>query len=854
MSKNLTRKGIAFGAMVALGTSLFAGAPAQAAGEVTLEVSAGTGNATILGETFTVKASLGALVPSSSNAKLKFAVTNASSAALTYAVDNGETGSTTNSIKVDGTGSSTTGASSAAADVVYDSAGTAGSVHTLGISTSATDATAVTVIAFLDSDNGDDLDSGEFQSAAVAINFVKAADAGLTTTWSAQVGDSTVKASVKSTVVNVAQIANSHIGVQFGQYVNGTKTAITDAGDTYGTLTAVNGAAASLNTDKNAHEASDSSITASLAAGNYVAQAVWNKGSGDFVKVGSEVAFTLAAATADATNSAYEIVATENATSAGVVRKDFKGDVVYSVTIKDADKKALAGKTVRLTTTSSLTGTFKVNGVTAATSTGYDATTDAAGVAKFVITSSTAAASDAFNVATIKSEGVSLASGTIADLAWTAASYTAVEKSGVFASADLKRGVDGTSTTLEFVLVDQWKKALSSADYRVKATLSTRTVAVLTDTLADGSASFTINDGALTTGQTTVALALEELSSGTWGSASTITASMSNRTYYWYSQTDAVTLNADGTSSADLSASYALNKTVAVDTRLSNTAKTVLTASNPDEQVTITGTVSNATTLAAKEGAKVTVSGDSSILFNVGDAYAFGSLTFFDADGTLAINAYSNKVQTDTVVTVTSNGVAKTVKVSFTGPTAASVVSAVNVSAPQYLTPGASARVTFTAVDEFGNTVKMSSDNTVAVTTTGAGYLVSTPTTSTDGVVSLTLITSPSDTGVVTIKVVSSLTSSTTDDITSTATINLGSAPVAGATARIVGSTKRFFVGVEGNTLGRNVVVKVAGKTFKTLKGSTAKKSYAVAAPKGSHKVTVFVGGKLVATRTISVK
>jgi hypothetical protein len=48
--------------------------------------------------------------------------------------------------------------------------------------------------------------------------------------------------------------------------------------------------------------------------------------------------------------------------------------------------------------------------------------------------------------------------------------------------------------------------------------------------------------------------------------------------------------------------------------------------------------------------------------------------------------------------------------------------------------------------------------------------------------------------------------------------------------------------------------VKVAGKFFGSFTGTAAKKSVAFKAPKGSHKVTVFVGGKLVATKTISVK
>jgi hypothetical protein len=79
-------------------------------------------------------------------------------------------------------------------------------------------------------------------------------------------------------------------------------------------------------------------------------------------------------------------------------------------------------------------------------------------------------------------------------------------------------------------------------------------------------------------------------------------------------------------------------------------------------------------------------------------------------------------------------------------------------------------------------------------------------------------------------------------------------APSALATAAVSGSSKKFYVSVDNNASAKNVVVKVAGKTFKTLKGSATKKTYVVAAPKGSHKVTVYVGGKLIATKTVSVK
>jgi hypothetical protein len=84
-----------------------------------------------------------------------------------------------------------------------------------------------------------------------------------------------------------------------------------------------------------------------------------------------------------------------------------------------------------------------------------------------------------------------------------------------------------------------------------------RTTSTQTDDLADGAASFTIGDGgqSSSTATTTVTPSVEELASGVWGAVSTITVnSISARTVYYYDQTDKVTLNANGTSSADLSA------------------------------------------------------------------------------------------------------------------------------------------------------------------------------------------------------------------------------------------------------------------------------------------------------------
>ncbi|MCX8528830.1 MAG: hypothetical protein ORN27_02030 [Rhodoluna sp.] len=78
MSKNLTRKGLAFGALIALGTSLIAGAPANAIGEdgnVTLAPNAGTEYSVLAGSTFDLKANYSNAVAISGH-NLKFLVTD----------------------------------------------------------------------------------------------------------------------------------------------------------------------------------------------------------------------------------------------------------------------------------------------------------------------------------------------------------------------------------------------------------------------------------------------------------------------------------------------------------------------------------------------------------------------------------------------------------------------------------------------------------------------------------------------------------------------------------------------------------------------------------------------------------
>jgi hypothetical protein len=179
-----------------------------------------------------------------------------------------------------------------------------------------------------------------------------------------------------------------------------------------------------------------------------------------------------------------------------------------------------------------------------------------------------------------------------------------------------------------------------------------------------------------------------------------------------------------------------------------------------------------------------------------------------------------------------------------------------------YSQAGSAAPVTVTLLDKYGNGIDTAAaDGLVSVTVTGPGFTTTiADNTNASGQIKFNVILGSADTGSISVTANYDSNGSTANVTGTTVLLSatkvsaVGSAPVAGAKAAIAGSTKRFFVSVDGNSSARNVVVKVAGKTFKTLKGSTAKKTYVVAAPKGSHKVTVFVGGKLVATKTISVK
>ena len=746
MTKFMNRKGLALGAAFALTASALVATPANAAGEITLAVNGGTGTSTILGETFSLKATVGSLVPDSANDEVKFLVENATEATLTYTADAGTKGvyATTQGIEstqVDGAGTSATATSTGASDAVNGNftAGTGALTtaavfednQTLGISSAATTGHSITVTAWLDADGSGTINNGEFASSPVTISFVTVANAGLSASYTTnpQVGDSTVSAEITSSVINVAQVAVTNFGVQWGYYSGATVTANTDAdGDgntsaeawTLSTgVLALYGETVALDIAETSLDAVAFPAEAAVAASkSYVLRGIYSKDAGTtaWATFGTADTRATGAVSADATESSVTITADANVTAAGEVREDYTGNVVYTVEVLEADLDVVAGATVRLTTTSATqsTGVLKINGVTVSESANqtHDVVTDANGLAVFTVTNSTGSASDVLSVTTITAQGVTIVANAT-DLNWNPASYTLTDAVAVNSSDVTRAANSGSSLTVSAQALDQWSNALVASDVRVKATASGRTVATLTDTLADGSVSFTITDGAETAGDTTVTFTIEELTTGVWGSLVDYTvASLSAYTVKYYSQTDAVTITANNGTTSDLAASQTRVTTKAWNTNTNHLVAAVSTfdaGATPgttldDETVTISGTVINASTLVQKAGAWITVSGDSNILFVQGNVAAFGSISFYDADGAYSVNAYSNKALSASTVTVTSGAASKTATVSFSdGET--NVGTAITFTAPSSANAGDALQVIATLTDKFGNTV-----------------------------------------------------------------------------------------------------------------------------------------------------
>jgi trimeric autotransporter adhesin len=855
MSKNLTRKGLALGAIVALGASLFAGAPAQAnTSGVLLAPATGTTNGMISGEAFTLQATIGSLIPSSSYGQLKFEVTNASGLTVTTVLT--QTGSNADTDLSSSTLTTAQVVRSTTANV------TGGANTTLAVSTAAADAGTVSVNAWLDADGDHAIDAGEIASGPQVITFVKPADVTWTTTLAQPfVGDTKQTVVVKSDKnINLDQV-KAKVQVAFATLSGSTYTALT------GTTMPSNGTftVGETTTFVSADNSLKAELTnTALASTTYVAQAVWTTGTAE---LGSESAKAVAAATItklttpsitagdDLSQSTNTITARNGITSFTATSQAY-----LSYSSSTVNTKAAAGQTVKVTITEgSATGntdaaTFVAGGKTlkdttsAADSIEFTVTTDATGLVSIPVTvSGTVAGTDSITILVAAQSASAVASTltTTVNFADATVANGALVDANQIGSGAIYKKVAGSTTTLKFAAKDSFGKGLGST-YRVLLTESGSSPSVIKDAVfSNGVATFSITDS--TTVAEVYSAQLQSYSSSTltWSNGN-FTPAVSVTPVIGASEAvgSVATLAGSVTSALVLN----LNDLKAVDTRSGGSAPTVVSSGNI---ATLSGTVLDANSIPTYGEVTLSATG---AMFETNGVYALGSITVqTNNSGAFGgVKIYSNTAG-KTTVTATSNGKTKTLDLTFDAA-AVTTGSVYTLDAPLRVAPGATLTVTPVITDKYGNKVAQTANFTFAYS--GPGLPINTNATTTANTAFRVLL-GAGDTGAATITwtVDKNNDNDTTDsgEIV-TATVVIGATPATVATANVAGSTKRFFVSVDGNTSARNVVVKVAGKTFKTLKGSSAKKSYAVAAPKGTHKVTVFVGGKLIATKTISVK
>jgi len=602
----------------------------------------------------------------------------------------------------------------------------------------------------------------------------------------------------------------------------------------------------------NTTAASDVSISISrvgtaAAAGTYSARVIL-----DGVLVGSAVYQTTG--TTSVAGLANEVTVATGVASTGAVRVGNTGAVTITASATKADTTAAASVPVLVTATSvSSAGTILVNGVKAAANGTWNLTTDALGQVALVVTNSSAVASEAITLQ-VATQGQTATT----TLTWTAAVYKLYDLNVLDGWQSGRTIEAGGSYTFDLALLDQWKEAPTAGSYQVKVTTDNRTVGAQYVALTGGRAMFTLTDGGIgSTMYSDVTVDVEykaatatvfssyapaggSAGDSDWDATYSKGANSDDdvvRVFVIADQSDAIVLDLTGASLYDYNGNtgdalfvsgLAAKATVALDGQLTQSARPVYTNS-----AKITGAVNNSVSGVARAGAVVTISGASDLLFSVGNTDSFGSITTVaDDDGFFTVSIYSNKTQTDSVVTITTPdvAVAKTQKISFNKP-AVTAVKTITFAGPSYAGPGSTFSVVASLADVFGNGVDLdiaensgagngvTDSGTFSVTYTGPGVNFGALPVVTDanGEAKVQVLLGSNDTGTATITVTWDRdgTATTYAAITASHTVTVGTAPASAEKVNAGSFLGYVAVYAKGHN-GSTISWKIAGKWFKT--------------------------------------
>jgi hypothetical protein len=637
-----------------------------------------------------------------------------------------------------------------------------------------------------------------------------------------------------------------------------TTTTFTYAVTTANEATAAVAEAADSGSVANVTTLRDTVQAGTVTAQNYIYKAATTAG---LVKNGVQATYVVGAKVASSITVAGVGSATVSADGTSVYKGTKSAD--FTATIKNTDGDAVAaGVDVTIVARKSSSGSVTLNGTTLDTTdkTLY-AKTDANGKVAIAVTNSSAAAGDTV-IFSVASQGVSPVSKTAT---WADKIYSILDLNDQTAAGTARnRAVaDGAAYTFDFLVEDQFK-AVAGSDIRLAVSTAGNTVSNNTVALTAGKASVAIADGGLTTGAVTVSVAIQKLTDGVWADIADasginwdgLTDELATVAINYYTQTDAITLNADAanypsSTVADLGATATAATLSALDSRVANgTAPAVLAA----DKAVVSGKVANAATGAAKAGAVVTVTA-AGLLFKSGDVWSLGSASVLSNDGTFSVEVYSASAG-DKVVTFAVGAVTKTATVTFTG-LGASKTNVLKASAGvTTVQAGRSVDFTATVVDKLGNAVE---GFAVKATLSGAGYFAGSV--NADGTASITtdkygkavvkVLYTSSDQGT------SNVVFSDNDASTATAD-NIASASVAievGSTDAQIDNVGKRVTALVSFSKGKTVGFYVDGeKKWSKLSASDADLIVNYNLKKGRHTVTVKVSGGLVTSEVIVVK
>jgi hypothetical protein len=891
MSKNLTRKGLTFGAIVALVSSVFAGAPAYAADELTLVPTGSdtTNYSTLSGETFTLMTGLAPATPAGNTVQLKYQVVTTS--AVTVSITNGATVTavaTKNNVT-----QSVTNAS------VYEVNATVGALQRIALRAptvvAGTPVTA-TVTAFFDANNDGMMTAGEFNSPARTITWLHADDVkGSVTVATVSAGDTTVTASATLTAINLGQIAS-----------------LADFKILFRTNAATPGLIPGLATEAVAVErqtdgslkATTGSITAVLKDATFRAVVVYK---GDVVAnalkgvtAGTTTAVARTIATIDmvgvAANGLTNGTATQaTASIAGATPITVRTNASYSIvgTVKDssATPVVVAGAkgtaTLAIVSGSAFSSSryISVDGTNLAAGKSVDVTSGADGKFTLAIASAGLVATDSFTF-TVKIQNIT----NVVTVTYADAQFGIIDLADL-ANAGGRTILKGAAYKLDVRVLDQFGDAPSETGFAFRAvnTLSGgMTGTYYSNIAADGTASFSFTDANTAAATVTHTLTIQKSKdafANTTAAAGTATVVVVVKNTADEVKAAKVTVGQIVAGAGQASTTFSATGTQTGKANLSSlafaafdgrTAKTAAPAlakgyttapsfntstgvwtagvegAADGAAITIPVSVNDSTLAAAAiDGAPVTITGKGSVFvlnLNGKRIYGVDTLTFL-ADSTSTNVSVMSTVTGVTSYVITSGTATTTVKVDYTNyGTEASAIAMGTLPAQAQTgrTLGLSAVVT----DKWGNVV---ANVPVSFTNTGVADVVSTATvlTSATGSASGKVTAGVNDIG--TSFLVASFNvpaAAKTTTVSSAKSVEFGLTD-----GDVVSGGKRVFVNAEF-AMGRTVTVTINGKRIYS-KVQTTDNAVELAFTQrraGTYTVTVRISGGLTFTERVSIR